>query len=241
MGQYLELVAEDSYMRVNRKLVKLVGLQAAAYWSEILDIAPHVKKKKTNNSEGYWKLDRDYVEERTGISIEDQLTCDSLLTSLGILEEHPADPNMIGIKLEDYVSILVDDNIKQLNIVKKKVKVSKEQKARDKKNGIISTMKHLISEQDVELHAAYESWVDSVYASGKNFLTKQKIQLFEDAVNNYTSDKAVKLKILAEGIQTGYDRPDWVISKYESLNKKQTITHRGEQKISTGVNTEITF
>ncbi|MBO7079745.1 MAG: hypothetical protein J6W64_08065 [Bacilli bacterium] len=81
---YYELMASDSYGRYNRKLMKLAGLNTAVYWSEILDIIIHVVKKKKFDENGFFKIDRKYIEDRTGLEIEDQLDCDAILENLKV-------------------------------------------------------------------------------------------------------------------------------------------------------------
>ena len=53
--------------RYNRKLVKLTNLNTAVYWSELLEIIEQVVRKKKFDDDGYFKLDRKYMEDQTGI------------------------------------------------------------------------------------------------------------------------------------------------------------------------------
>ena len=96
---YVDLVSSDGYGRYNRKFARLVGITAAVYWSEILDISTKVVKKKKFDDEGYFKVDRKYIEERTALTVEEQLDCDSILTNIGVLEVQAAETNMIRVQL----------------------------------------------------------------------------------------------------------------------------------------------
>ena len=236
---YVDILSPDAYGRYNRKLARLTSIVVAVYWSEILDISTKVVKKQKFDSEGFFKLDRKYIQERTTICPEEQIASDMVLMNLGVLEVSELDPCMIRVKLETAISILVDDDFKIDRGAKKRVGVSKVQAAASKKAGIIYNMKQCISESDPDLRTKYESWIESVYA-GKYFLTKALIKAFEDQVNAYTSDKSVKLALLEEAILTGYREFEWVKKRYETY-KRSNPSQLSEQKISTGVKSDINF
>lgn len=236
---YVDILSPDAYGRFNRKLAQLTSLTVAVYWSEVLDISTKVLKKGKFDSEGFFKLDRKYIETRATICPEEQMASDTVLMNLGILEVSESDPCLIRVKLETAISILADDTFKIDKSAKKKVGVSKIQAAANKKAGIIYTMKGCISETDPDIRTKYEAWVESVYA-GKYFLTKALIQAFESQVNAYTTDKAVKLALLEEAVLTGYREFEWVRKRYETT-KRNTPSQLSKQKISTGVKSDINF
>lgn len=239
---YFELMASDSYGKYNRKLAKIAGLQTAVYWSEILDIVVQVVKKKKFDENGFFKLDRKYIEDRTGLNVDDQLYCDSVLENLQVLEHAPGETNKIKVMLSNMEHIIIDDNIEIPEITAKKTKLTKAQKAENKKNAVSFTMKKLLSETDVDLRVKYEAWVDSVYESGKGFLTKEKINIFESAINEYTKDKQIKLLVLQQAVLTGYTNPEWVINAYEkSIPKPKTPNTLGQQRVSVAVNPNKSF
>lgn len=243
---YYELMASDSYGRYNRKLMKLAGLNTAVYWSEILDIVIHVVKKKKFDENGFFKIDRKYIEDRTGLKIEDQLDCDAILENLKVLEHAPGETSKIKVMLSTMEQLIISDSNEISEISIKKTKLTKSQKAENKKNAVVLTMKKLIKEKDVDLRLKYEAWVDSVYASGKGFLTKEKIEIFENGINAFSSDKQVKLLILQQAIITGYTNPEWVIHAYETSTISNSKSNKsastlGTQKVSTAVDTKKSF
>jgi len=242
---YVDLFAAPSTGLYYRKLAKITSLECSAYCSEVLDIGATVLRKKKFDDEGFFKLDRKWVEDRTTICLEDQLNYDSTLQNIGILESSETDPNKIRLHLDVLAGILIDDtNFQKVNLVKKNVKVSRSQAAANKKAGIIITMKKCISEIDSELRSEYEAWIDSVYAAGR-FTTKKIIENFESTVNSYTTDPTVKKSIISEAITTGYTDPTWIINRYESNRKsgsRSTATKLvKEQRTSTGVNENVEF
>ena len=81
---YVDVLSPSSYGRFNRKLAAIAGLPVAVYWSAILEVSTKVVKKKKYDEDGYFKLDRKYVEEITSIGLEDQLDCDAVLSNLKV-------------------------------------------------------------------------------------------------------------------------------------------------------------
>lgn len=238
MCTYVDLVASDSYIQVNKKMIYLVGLVAATYWATILNIVVKVKKKNAVDANGYFTIDRQYIKNMTQILIEDQLDCDNLLQMLGVLEINQQDPDKLGIKLKEYTEILINDNIKQLSCLKKVAKVTRAQKAQNKQAAIIFKMKTLIMEPDQDLRLLYEAWVDSVYAS-KRFLTGAKIQLFENKINEHAKNKEDKKKLLEKAIQTGYTEADWLFTNYN--NKGSNVSTAKSIKETSAVAKDIVF
>ena len=237
--------------RYNRKLVKLTNLNTAVYWSELLEIIEQVVRKKKFDDDGYFKLDRKYMEDQTGIQLDDQLEAESLLEKLGVLERNQSDECKLRVQLKEMTELLADDKTQKLETSKTKEKISRAQQKANKQACILITMKNILSEADPELRAKYEEWIESVYARGgpSGFLTKVKIQLFEDKINSFSADKQVKLDLLTEAILSGYSDADWVISRYtskkrpaQSARPAPTATIIAEpQKVSTSVDTNIFF
>lgn len=217
---YIDLCSAESYGSFNRKLARITNVITAVYWAEILAISTKVVKKETYNNNGYFHLDREYVEKMCSVSLEDQLTCDLILENLKLLRRDPADFNLIVIDVEAFTNLIISNDTKKLDIPKDPTKLTREQKSANKQEMIRATMKRCIPQMEEDLLNKYFSWVDSVYDSG-HFLNKAKIQMFVDKINTYTNDKQVKLQLLDSAIISGYDNADWVINNYLKSNKPQ--------------------
>ncbi len=241
---YVDLMSPDAYGQYNIKLATLTSLPAAVYFSCILKISERVKTKARFDNEGFFRLDRKYVENKTTLIEEDQLECDNELANLGILGYDPDDRNRIRVDLETASAVIIDDAIKPNKTLKKKIGESKLQTAERKKLGQKITMTKIATgiDPDPDLSTYYEGWVDAVYANpkGKSFLTKLVIQTFISAINKYAKDnKQIKTDLLLLAAKTGYQEADWVISLYE---KEHPVASRlGEQKIATGTRSDIIF
>ena len=229
---YLDLFDE---LRLNKRLVKIAGFEVAAYWAELQSILKQVVKKQTADERGFFILDRDFMERETTLTITKQLKCDEKLISLGVLLKDPEDPNKISIAVNGMVAVITDEDTTKL---KKSGKTSADAKAA-KISGIKASMKKAILEDDLELRAAYERWIDGMIDAANCRFTKAVVQLFEQTVTNYTPDKSKRLRIIEIATTNSYKDATWAISRLSSTRPQTVATKLPEQKICTGVSDTI--
>lgn len=230
---YLDLFDE---LRLNKKLIKITNFEVAAYWAELQSILKQVVKKGTADERGFFTLDRDFMERETTLTVTKQLKCDEKLISLGVLLKDPEDPNRISIAVNGMVAVITDEDTTKL---KKGGKTSADAKAA-KVAGIKATMKKAILEDDLELRAAYERWIDGMIDAQNCKFTKAVVQVFEKTVTQYTTDKALRLKIIEIATTNSYKDATWAINRIYNPGKfTQTATKLPEQKICTGVSNDV--
>ena len=230
---YLDLFDE---LRLNKKLVKIAGFEVAAYWAELQSILKQVVKKQTADERGFFTLDRAYVERETTLSITKQLKCEEKLLSLGVLLKDPAEPNRISIAVNGMVAVITDEDTTKL---KKSGSAQADAKAA-KIAGMKATMKKAILETDTEVRAAYERWVDGMIDAANCRFTKAVVQLFEKTITEYTTDRALRLKIIEIATVNSFRDATWAINRIYNAGKFTTATKLPEQKICTGVS-DTTF
>lgn len=232
---YLDLFDE---LRLNKKLVKLAGFEVAAYWAELQSILKQVVKKSTADEKGFFTLDRDYVERETTLTLVKQLKCEEKLISLGAIIKDPEDPNRLCISVHGIIEVITNEDTTKL---KKTSRTAVDAKAA-KIAGIKATMKKAILEDDLELRAAYERWIDGMIDAQNCKFTKAVVQVFEKTVTQYTNDRALRLKIIEIATTNSYKDATWAINKIYNLGKfTQTATKLPEQKICTGVSDTVVF
>ena len=230
---YLDLFDE---IRLNKKLVKIAGFEVAAYWAELQSILKQVVKKQTMDEQGFFTLDRDYVERETTLTVTKQLKCEEQLISLGAIIKDPENPNRLCMSVHGMVEVITNEDTTKL---KKTSAVKKDAKAA-KIAGIKSTMKKAILEDDLELRAAYERWIDGMIDAANCKFTKAVVQLFEQTVSGYTKDKALRLKIIEIATVNSYKDATWAINRIYNPGKfTSTATKLPEQKICTGVSDTV--
>jgi hypothetical protein len=234
---YLDLFDE---LRLNKKLVKLAGFEVAAYWAELQSILKQVVKKGTADEHGFFTLDRDFMERETTLTVTKQLKCDDILFNLGVLLKDLSDPNRISIAVNGMVAVIADEDTTKL---KKTGKTTADAKAA-KIAGIKATMKKAILEDDLELRAAYERWIDGMVDAQNCRFTKAVVQLFEKTITGYTTDKTLRLKIIEIATVNSYKDATWAINRIYNPGKYPTPSVAAklpEQKICSGVSDKITF
>lgn len=231
---YLDLFDE---LKLNKKLVKLAGFEVAAYWAELQSILKQVVKKQTMDEQGFFPLDRNYVERETTLTVSKQLKAEETLIKLGVLLRNPEDPNRIAIAVNGMVAVITDEDTTKL---KKGGKTSADEKAA-KIAGIKSTMKRAIVETDPEIRAAYERWVDGMIDAANCRFTKAVVQVFEKTVTEYTTNKGIRLKIIEIATTNSYKDATWAINKLGG-NFKTAGTFIGvPQKQNVGIDPNSIF
>lgn len=230
---YLELFDE---LRLNKKLVKIAGFEVAAYWAELQSILKQVVKKKTADEFGFFHLDRDYMEQETTLTIAKQLKCEEKLIALGAVMKDPTNPNKIAIGVNNMVEIITDEDTKKL---KKTNAVKKDEKAA-KIAGMKLTMKKALVETDPDIRAAYERWIEGMIDAQNCRFTKAVVQLFEKTVTEHTSDKNTRLKIIEIATVNSYKDATWAINRVSGF-RATSPTRLPEQKVCTGVSSDVTF
>lgn len=232
---YLDLFDE---LRLNKRLVKVAGFEVAAYWAELQSVLKQVVKKQAADEQGFFILDREYVERETTLTINKQLKCDDKLVSLGVMMKDPENPNRLAIAVNGMVAVITDEDTTKL---KKTNSVKKDEKAA-KIAGIKANMKKALVETDTEVRVAYERWIDGMVDAANCRFTKAVVQLFEKTVTEYTTDRSLRLKIIEIATVNSYRDATWAINKIYNPGKfTSNATKLPEQKICTGVSDNVTF
>lgn len=231
---YLDLFDE---LRLNKRLAKIAGFEVAAYWAELQSILKQVVKKNTADEKGFFSLDRDYVERETTLTVTKQLKCEEKLLAMGVILKDPDNPNRLAISVTNMIEIITDEDTKKL---RKTSAVKKDTKAA-KVAGIKTIMKKAILETDPELRAAFERWVDGMVDAENCRFTKAVVQVFEKTVTQYTTNKALRLKIIEIATTNSYKDATWAINRIYNPGKfaQTTATKLPEQKICTGVSNDV--
>ena len=225
---YLDLAGNSSYGRYNRKFAQIVGLEAAVYWSEILEVLDRVLEKKTFDHDGWFVLNRDYIKKRTTFSEEKQKECEDILSRIEIYQVSPDNENRVRCDVKAFVKIIAEDDIETVKEVKAIAKAAtKTAKAESKKANIIAMLVNSLSESP-EVTEKYRQFLEVAY--GKGLCQKAKLKNFVDEINQFTSDDSVKIQLLNIGIDRSYAKAEWIINAY---SRNSTTKSVGAQKTAT--------
>ena len=231
---YLDLFDE---LRLNKRLVKLAGFEVAAYWAELQSVLKQVVKKQTMDEQGFFLLDRSYIERETTLTVNKQLKCEEELIELGALLRDAENPNRIAIGVNAMVAVITGEDTTKL---KKSRKSSADEKAA-KIEGIKATMKKALVETDPEVRAAYERWVDGMVDAANCRFTKAVVQVFEKTITEYTTNKAIRLKIIEIATTNSYKDATWAINKLDSRFKNPGTFIGVPQKQNVGIDPNSVF
>jgi hypothetical protein len=138
------------------------------------------------------------------------------------------------------IEAITDEDTKKL----KKTSASAQKEAKAAKiAGIKINMKKALVETDPELRKAYELWIDGMIDAANCKFTRAVVQLFEQAVTTYTTDKAKRLKIIEIATTNSYKDATWAINRLSNTRPwtATTATKLPEQKICTGISDAVTF
>lgn len=247
----LDVMSSYNYIPVNTKAIKIFGLPCATYWAVLSDIYPRVVTKKLNElmTDGYFTVDRSYVESKSGLTSEEQYACDLGLSQAGVVIINPSNPDMIGISMDAMFAILAEDDAKVLDQIRKKAKTKKTDEAAAKRRGKIATFTAFTStlSHTPEVQEAYKLWVESIIEGKKGNLTKGVIQIFHDTLTEFTTDPVYQVKLIREAAASGYTNLSWVInSQRRAPGTVSTYSTPGTrinvpQKTFVGVDETTTF
>lgn len=231
---YLDLFDD---LRLNKRLVKLAGFEVAAYWAELQSVLKQVVKKQTMDEKGFFLLDRGYVERETTLTVSKQLKCEEKLIELGVFLRDAENPNKISIAVNGMVAIITGEDVTKL---KKSSRTSADEKAA-KIAGMKATMKKAIVETDPEIRAAYERWIDGMIDAANCRFTKAVVQVFEKTITEYTTNKAIRLKIIEIATTNSYKDATWAINRLSGDSKKPGTFIGIPQKQNVGIDPNSSF
>lgn len=103
-------------INVNLKAMKLFGIEAATYFALITQILPRVAAKNTADENGFFSIDRKYVEEQIGLSCEKQYNCDSILSRNNLVAAAEDSRDRIAVDVKMFLNLVAEsdpDKIKE--------------------------------------------------------------------------------------------------------------------------------
>ncbi len=236
----IDLLSMDNYVHYNIKIAEILGLHAAIYISELLNINEKaVRKDKV--SDDHFVVDRTYIQRRTTLSPEEQKTIDATLLNLGILKRSEDNEDSLTLDLTILTSIVASEplSLKSLEkIVSNATPAPK--KKRTKAEAIRDGLKTHVTVNNDELRASYYEWIDSVYAK-QGWMSVKAVTIGQQTVDKYCDHNLdLALQIVDIAALHGYRDIQWAINKYEAEYKvSYHIPNQTPQKQATGLSSEV--
>lgn len=213
-----DLMCTDNYAMFNVKVANVMGLHAAVYVNEILNITQKAQQKR-KIVDGFVTINRDYVQHRTTIFPEEQISIDKKLVGIGVLSVAEDNPDNIQLSVDALANLVAADDadllkkVSKLTVVKSVTSSSTKMSMRQK---TILELKDFIKCSNEELLAAYKDWVDGVYANPKGYLSKRAIIVFQRDVDEFArGDLDLALKIIEIATINGWRCAEWAINAFK--------------------------
>lgn len=209
----IELLSSSNYVNFNIKVAQILGLKAAIYISQIMDINEKaIRKNKVDNN--YFTIDRKYVENRTTLTKDEQMSIEKDLLNIGILEKSAEKRNSISLNITTLTSIMMspdEDLIKDISSLSKAKKKTKSEVIEEHlKDNVLTT--------NIELRDAYYEWIESVLAK-KGMMTKAAVVHAQPTLDNFCNRNLdIALKVLEIASIHGYEDITWAINTYNKDN-----------------------
>lgn len=213
-----DLLCSDNYANFNIKIAHMIGLHSAIYVNELLNISQKATKKK-KLTDDFMTIDRAYIQQRTTLIPDEQVTIDQKLAKIKVIEINPDNPDMVKLNIDTLTNIAIDDDAKLLGKVTKLTTVKSVTtpgaKLSMRQRNILALKDSIVCSNE-ELLQAYKDWVDGVYANPKGFLSAKAIALFQQGVDNFAKgDLDLALKIVDIATINGYRNVDWAINVFQ--------------------------
>lgn len=207
----IDFLSTNNYISFNYKLAHIIGLNSAIYVAELLNIYEKaIRKDKV--TDGFFTIDRKYIQERTTFTTAEQKELDAILENIGLIMKDGA--NTVSICVECLTTLLIDSNEKLISNVENIIKKTSKSK-KTKQETIIENLKAHIECDNDELKKAYEGWIDGVYANPKGFLSNRAIEIFQETVDNFANHNLdLALTIIDIASVNGYRDANWAINLY---------------------------
>ena len=210
----IELLSTSNYVSYNIKLAELLGLHAAIYISELMNINDKaIRKNKLNDN--YFKLTREYITKRTTLDEKEQLEIEQNLLKLGILEKGENDDDL-SLNITTLTTLMMSTDEQLLDNVKKLTKLKTKAPKATKAEKIKEELKTNVVTSNEELREAYYDWIDAVYAK-QGWLSKKAVVCAQSQVDEFSKRNLdVALKLIEIASINGYRDMEWAINKYNS-------------------------
>lgn len=225
----IDMLSTSNYVSYNIKLAELLGLHAAIYISELMNInAKAIKKDKLNDD--HFKLVRSYMKSRTTLDEAEQLEIEDYLLKLGILEKGD-ESDVMSLNLSSLTAIIMSPDEQLIDKAKKKKRKTADKLTKDEK--IKQNLKGNLKVQNAELLEAYSCWIDTIYDK-QGWMSVKCVTVAEKTVDEFSNHNLdVALKVLEIASVHGYRDIQWAINKYNQEFRVSYSTSPEVRKVVT--------
>ena len=235
----VDLLSMDNYISYNIKLAEILGLHAAIYISELLNINEKAVRKDKITDDTF-TVCRDYITKRTTLSKDEQKDIDQMLLGIGVLKVSDSNQDCLTLDLTVLTALISAEPV-ALQKLEDIIKKSSKPRKRTKAEAIIDNLKGLVTTSNDELKVAYYDWIDAVY-SKQGWMSAKSVTVGQKTVDNYSNHNLdLALQILEIAAMNAYRDIQWAINAYE---KDYKVSYRIPQpqskpRLDTALSSEV--
>lgn len=219
---YVDLVNSNNYLSINISLIQSVGLNAAVYISELMNILKKAVIKGKLLDGSYVKVDRRFISRRTTLTPDTQREIDANLQRLDLLVIHPTLKDAVSVNSLGIVALIstADEECEKESLAAMreafKSRVGSESSV-IKGRAIAKKLKQSITTGNTFLRSRLNAWVDAMQE--KTALTKETVVAFQETVLKYSTDVDVVKELIDIAVRNHYAYGELAIQDYEKAKK----------------------
>lgn len=232
----INLISYTNIGVYNSKLAHKIGIERSAYVSEIVALFEDAFSHKKTDENGYFKVDRYYIEERTALQKSEQLEIDKSLKSIKLIDFDSKSKDKIKIDFGLLEKLIVEDNAENNATIQSMLhnakNIKKTTTEQDKREAIKVALKRNINVSNAELYDAYCEWIECVYQKD-GWMTSSAVKEAQRLIDEYTNkDLDIALAIIRIASTGGMRDMSWAIRDYEKNNvyKRMVMTKKSYTK-----------
>lgn len=210
----LNALDSSNYFQFNISAAHILGLNNAIYCSEIIAIYQKAKKKRKIYDE-FFDVDRNYIVNRTTLSIQTQYECDSSLKKVGIIEIDEKSPDRIKLDYQKFIQIVTEEDCKFLNEISKKARTKDASEVKEaKKKRIINSLQEKVNSGNIHIDEALKKWIE--ITCEKSYMSCETVLDFQKVLMQYSKvDVKKALRIVEIATSQAWTSCTQAILSYE--------------------------
>lgn len=231
----IDLLSTDNYVVYNYELANSVGLHAAIYINELINISKKAEKKKKLIDDKYFIVDRKYITLRTTFPLTEQRSLDTFLEEHGLVERGEK-LDSIYVNIEQLTQLLLGESLmpkvtvppKPKTVVAPVAEVALPKTKVPQKVAIANKLKSFVYSTNKELFDAYIEWIDSV-CDKIGWMSQKAVMVGQQVVDDYAKGNLdVALKIVEIGTLNGWKDLNYAIDVFEKDYKSKFMPKSSE-------------
>lgn len=213
----IDFISNNNIGTYNIKFANIFGLETAVYLNELLNINEKaIRKNKI--SDCYFHIDREYLQTRTTLCAETQISIENKLIELGIMIKPKDKIDDLKLDVVELVALLSSDDEDLKNGIEKLAKLKKK---KSKTESLSDNLKRFVNSGNEIVDEYLKQWVEEVVEKIGRFNKIGVIDGQDKIIKFSNGDVNVAVEIIKIAAINGYKDMDWAINSYKEKHKDE--------------------